>query len=102
MREVSGNAKSYKNVFEGGDKSNVWVTTSEKFFMITSRRKAAYADTTSMSQLATRAAFKVARIQSGDSLYGIQPESRVPDMSKINIDKYIKGYCVSIGEDKLW
>lgn len=99
---VSGNRSKYKSLFEPSEVGRVWITKSDKFFMVTHRRKAAYCDLTFLSQLSNRIAFKVARVGSNDDVFGLLPEECVPDMSKINLERYMKDYCVSIGKDELW
>ena len=92
-----------KSCFEAGELNELFVTTEDKFFIITKKRKAAYGDLTIMGMSgSTRKAFKIARIGAGDGIFGIQPISKVPDISKINLEKYKHGYCVKINEDKLW
>lgn len=102
LREVAGASKVYKGVFEAGNENTLKLVLTDKFFLITCKRKAAYADTTSIGEIATRSAFKVARIPSGDALYAVQPAEKVPNIESVDITKYLKGYCVSIGDDKLW
>lgn len=102
LRKVSGRSKCYTRVFEPATPDTLWVTTEEKFFLITRKRKAAYADTTSIGQIATREKFKIARITSGDYLFTVWPAAKVPDIDSIDINRYLRGYCVSIGDDELW
>ena len=97
-----GNRKKYKSLFEPCQPGKCFVTFADEFFMITAKRKAAYCNLELMGLLTKRVAFKVARVNSGDCIIGLQPTSRVPDMSKIDIDKYNKDYTVCINEDVLW
>jgi DNA gyrase subunit A len=99
--EVAGNRSRYKSLFEAGKPGTLWCTDEDKFFIITHRRRAAYIDLDIVSKLHTRSAFKVARIQGDDAIYGIQPLNKVPDSGSIDLEKYQKGYCVNI-KDKLW
>lgn len=98
---VAGNRSRYKNVFEAGQPGRIWCTPEDKFFIITYGKKAAYIDLELMNKMGTRDAFKVARVASGDAIFGIQPLSRVPDKDVIDLQKYSKGYCVNI-KDTLW
>lgn len=103
LSEVDISRDVKKGCFEPDKKENMFITTADEFFMITKKRKAAYANTKLLNVLGNkRKAFKVARIASGDSIFGIQPVEKVPDMSTIDISRYNKGYCVKINEDKLW
>lgn len=99
--KVAGKRSRYKNLFEAGGPGTIWCTPEDKFFIITRGRKAAYIDLEIMNKLATRNAFKVARIPSGDSIFGIQPLAKVPNPQAVDLQKYSKGYCVNI-KDTLW
>lgn len=102
LSKVQGNRSKYRSQYSGGEPGGMWVVTEDKFFMITRNRNAAYINLEYMSKLGNRSKFKVGRIGRNDSLYGIQPVSKVPDMDQIDINKYTKGYCVKIKEDRLW
>lgn len=96
-----GKRAKYKGMFEPSEPGKIWWTTEDKFFMVTARRKAAYCDLSLMTS-GNRAAFKVARVSTGDSIFALQPAKDVPDLSSIDISKYNKEYTVLIGEDELW
>lgn len=100
--KVSGNRSRYKSLYDEGQPGKLWLTKAEKFFMITAKRKAAYCDLTLLGAFSNRVAFKVARVTSGDAIFGIQPVENVPDMNSIDVARYNKDYCVSIGTDELW
>lgn len=102
LSRVAGNRSRYKNMFEEGNLSMRNVVLEDKFFLITAKRKASYIDLTLATQLRGRSAFRVARIGNDDALFGIQPASRVPDISTIDLNKYLNGYCVKIRDDVLW
>lgn len=97
-----GKRSKYRSLFEPCEPGQAWYTYSTKFFIITRRRKASYCDLTYLGLSNNRAAFKGARIGSGDSIFALWGEESVPDMSKINLDKYRKEYTVLIGPDELW
>ena len=99
---VSGNRDKYISVFEGGEPGKLWLTKADQFFMITARRKAAYCDLRLMGTATNRTAFKVARVNSDDMIFGLQPIENVPDMSAIDLDRYRRDYTVNIGDDVLW
>ena len=99
---ASGKRAKYKNMFDGANPNEIWWTFSDQFFLVTLRRKAAYCDLKMLGMYSTRAAFKVARIDSGDSIFGLHDIKDVPDMNNIDLAKYNKDYTVSIGEDELW
>ena len=100
--KVAGTRNKYRSLFDAGEPGKLWLTQAEKFFMITARRKAAYCDLKMLGLFTNRVAFKVARVSSNDKIFGIQPIEKVPDISKIDIARYNKEYCVSIGLDELW
>lgn len=99
---AQGNRKRYKGLFEPCEKGKVWVTFDDQFFMITAKRKAAYCNLELMGMFSNRVAFKVARVNSGDSIWGLQPARLVPNLDAIDLDKYNKDYTVCINEDVLW
>ena len=99
---AKGNRKKYKSLFDPCQPGKAWITQADKFFMITARRKAAYCSLELMGMFGNRSAFKVARVNSGDAIIGLQPIENVPDINSINLDRYKKDYTVSIGEDVLW
>lgn len=100
--QAQGKRSKYRSLFDGAEPGKLWWTFEDTFFMITNRRKAAYCNLTLLGMHSTRAAFKVARVDSGDSIFGLQDAKNVPDISQIDLDKYTKGYAVIIGEDELW
>lgn len=100
--KVSGNRSKYKSLYDAGAPGTLFVTKANKFFMITAKRKAAYCDLTMLGMLSSRVAFKVARVMSGDRIFGLQPIENVPNMDSISLEKYNKEYCVCIGNDVLW
>ena len=99
---VSGPRRRYQGLFEAGTKDNIFVTECDEFFVITYKRKAAYANLKILNMYSARSAFKIARIGSDDAIFGLQPVENVPDMSAIDTERYSKGYCVSIRDDVLW
>lgn len=102
LKRVAGNRSRYRSIYKPGNKSNMWCTTENKFFIITRNRNAAYADIEFMSRLGINySSFRIARIASNDSMFGIQPASRVPNFDSIDLDRYNKDYCVKI-RDALW
>jgi len=102
LSAVSGPRKKYQGLFEPGTPKTLFATESDEFFIITYKRKAAYADLKPLNVFGSRCAFKIARIPGDDAVFGIQPVDKVPDMSAIDLSKYTKGYVVSIKDDVLW
>ena len=100
--DAIGKRKKYKALFEASKPGEVWLTTADKFFMITARRKAAYCDLTLMGVSNNRVAFKVARVSPGDKIWRLQPLDDIPCLPLIDLDKYNKEYTVLIGDDELW
>lgn len=100
--QAQGKRSKYRSLFDAAEPGELWWTFSDKFFMITRRRKASYCDLSLLGLHNTRAAFKVARVDSGDAIFGLQDAANVPDMDSLDMTKYNKEYTVSIGEDELW
>ena len=100
--KIAGGRNKYKSLFDAGEPGKMWLTKAEQFFMITAKKKAAYCDLKLLGVFTNRVAFKVARVGTNDRIFGIQPVDNVPDISKIDIARYNKEYCVSIGTDELW
>ena len=100
--KAEGKRNKYVGLYEACEKGKCWITQADKFFMITTRRKAAYSDLTLLGAIGNRTAFKVARVNSGDMIFGLQPIESVPNIEAIDLKKYSKGYTVNIGEDELW
>ena len=99
--KASGNRVQYKGLYDEVKPGHYWITTENKFFMITHRQKAAYCDISELGIMSNRAAFKVARVASGDAFVKLQPAKDVPNLGLISLDKYNKDYTVSIGDDIL-
>ena len=99
---AEGKRNKYVGLYESCEKGKCWVTKADKFFMITARRKAAYCDLTLLGAIGNRTAFKVARVNSGDRIFGLQPVENVPNIDIIDLKKYSKGYTINIGDDELW
>jgi len=92
----SGNRIKYKFVSEEDISGGIWITNKDKFFIITKERKAAYMDASDVGLLSSRAAFKVARIKSGDSILGVLPADKAKGIESVDLDKYTKGYTVKL------
>lgn len=104
FERCAGNRKLYHNMFTPVEGKKTWVVLSEKFFLVTRARKAAYADLTLGEQFGRRA-FKVARIDSGDAVFGFIPLESTPNPDEWTQDRlarYCCGYTVKIREDRLW
>lgn len=99
--KFSGNRRKYKSLFKECENGQAWVTFADQFFMITAKRKASFCNLSLMG-MGSRVAFKVARVNSGDRIIGLQPLDKVPDIDKIDIDRYRKEYTVCINDDILW
>ena len=101
LSRVSGNRSKYINLYDASTPGNMWTTNEEQFFIITRRKKAAYMDTLFTFSKSGKRAFKIARIDDNDSIYGIQPKSRIPNFEDIDLSIYSKGYTVKI-KHTLW
>lgn len=100
--KAKGARRKYKSLFDECEVGKVWITFADQFFMITAKRKAAYCNLELMGILSSRVAFKVARVNRGDFIWGLQPVENVPDIDSVDLDKYRKDYTVCINEDILW
>lgn len=100
--KANGNRKKYISLYEPVQPGNVFLTKSDKFFIITQRMKAAYVELKLMGQMSNRMAFKVARISSGDNIIGILDYEKMPAPKFIDFERYNKSYTVKIGDDVLW
>ena len=100
--KASGSRSQYKAYYEEVKPGQFWITKEDKFFMITNRMKAAYCDITRLSQISNRAAFKVARVSSGDYFTRLMPYDALPNPALIDLNKYNRGYTVLIGDDCFW
>lgn len=101
---VSGPRSKYISLFEPCPIGKAWVTKEDKFFLITKRRKAAYCDSAvaSWGVASGRVALKAGRVTSGDEVWGIMPLNALHNKEAVDVSKYCKGYCVSIGNDPFW
>lgn len=100
--KASGNRAVYKAGYDEVKPGQYFLTQENQFFLVTHRLKASYCDITRLGLLSNRAAFKVARLSSGDWFERIVYYKDVPNPAFINLDKYNKDYTVSIGDDVLW
>lgn len=100
--KAAGKRMKYISMFTPTVPGSAWVTKEDKFFLVTRKRHASYVDLTNMGILSSARVFRAATLKTGDTVLGLQPLNKVPDISKINIDRYRKPYTVSIGCDVLW
>lgn len=99
--KFAGNRSKYISAYEAGTPQNLWCTEEDKFFLITRKKRAAFTEVMESGLASPKIAFKVARVPSDDSIFGIQPLSKVPDIASVDLSIYRKGYCVNI-KHKLW
>ena len=99
---AQGSRAKYKAYYEEVKPGRYWITKEDKFFMITSKLKAAYCDLTRLNQISNREAFKVARTASSDPFNRLMSYKELPNPSLIDLSKYNKGYTVLIGDDYFW
>lgn len=100
--KLAGKRSKYKSVFTNGEYGRMWAIKEDEFFIITGNRKAAYYNASLLNTFANVSSFKIARIGADDYIFGVQPAYKVPDITKIDINRYSKGYTVKIAPDKLW
>jgi len=100
---IKGNRKIYKNQFREVEPGKFIVTQEVKFFIVTKRRKASYVDLTLLGMYSNRKAFKAARINGANDCFAkVVPLRDVPNIDLIDLERYSKPYCVSIGQDILY
>lgn len=97
-----GKRSKYVGLFTPVEPGKYWIATEDKFFIITSARKAAYIDTSCVGTFSSRRVFRIAIIKSNERIIGVQPLSKVPNKEIIDIDRYNKNYTVAIKNDILW
>lgn len=100
--KAAGNRMKYISMFKPAEPGKAWITQESKFFIITARRHASYVDLSGMGMLSSARVFRGATMKNGDSVVGIQPLSKVPNIDSIDINRYNKPYTISIGSDILW
>ena len=96
-----GKRKVYKAGYSEVQPGQFFLTTEDKFFLISQRNKAAYCDISRLGIISNRTAFKVARLASGEHFVKLQPWKDVPFPHLINLEKYNKDYTVCIKDDML-
>lgn len=99
---AKGSRMKYKGLYDEVQPRRYWVTSEDKFFMITFRDKAAYCDLTRLGLFNSRLAFKIARNSPNDGFQRLLPAKDVPNIALINLSKYTRGYTVAIKNDILW
>lgn len=98
---LAGKRKKYISVYDAGNEKTMWATEEDKMFLITYKKKAAYAEIIPVANMSGRSAFKIARMPSDDSVFGLQPASLVPNFNEVDTSIYNKGYFVKI-KHPLW
>ncbi len=101
---AKGKREKYINCYEELIDGQYSIIAYDKFFTITNKRKAQYIDlSTILFFCDKRTAIRIIRVndKSGD-IIGLQPADAVPDISKIDLNRYSKGYAVSIKDDILF
>lgn len=103
---ANNNRKKNTGLYEYFNKNTCYTTKEDKFFIVTAKRKASYCDITDLGKnvMFSRNAFNGTRVFKGDMIVGIQPVSKIPKeyFDKIDLERYIRAYAVSIGSDILW
>lgn len=100
FNKFAGKRKKYISAYEPVDPRYDKVTGEDKFFILTSKRKAAYVDLTSLGAYNGRSAFKATRL-TDETMVAILPESGLPYPERIDFERYSKGYTVKVGYDEL-
>lgn len=103
--ECNGKNKVYKNRFlpgtnKVGDPNRVWVVPYTKFFMITEREKAAYANAEYVLRMGGRKAFKVGRVMANDPVMWFLDASKV-DTNKVDMETYCRDICIKARDEEL-
>ena len=100
FNRFSGNRSKYRSAYEPCTKGYDMHTEHDKFFIFTSKKKAAYVDLSNLASTSSRSAFKATRL-TNERMLAILPESGVPYPELINFERYKKGYTVKVGNDEL-
>lgn len=101
-KSAEGKRNQYKGLYEPVEPGCFCITQADKFFLITAKNKAAYCDTSAIGVYSSRQAFKVARVTGNDCFVKVLSADKVPNIGMIDLDRYSRGYTVSIGMDVLW
>lgn len=103
-RRAMGKRRKYINCYEKLVKGEYFIIKDNRFFVVTDKRKATYVNLdTAITLCDKRIAIRTIRINDkSGKMIGLYPERLVPDITKINLDKYSKGYAVKIGDDPLF
>lgn len=100
--KAAGKRMKYISMYEPVTPGQAWISQEDKFFVITSLRKASYVDISQMGIFTSSHVFRAIRIRGGERIIGVQPMSKVPNPHLIDIEKYNKPYTVLIKDDILW
>lgn len=100
--KAKGVRSYYKSLYKEVEPRHFFITTEDKFFLITNRLKASYCDLTNLGVISNRTAFKVCRFAGSEYPTRLQPAKDVPNIGLISLERYSKDYTVTIGDDVLW
>ena len=101
--KASGKRKEYKAGYPEVVPGGYWVTSEDKFFMITKRDKAAYCNAQPSHELmVNKVSFRIGRTGTNDYYIKLIPCSKMQNMNLIDISKYNKAYAVSFKNDMMW
>lgn len=101
FKRFAGKRRKYLSCYDEGTSEDMWATEENKMFLITTSKKAAYTEVLPSYTTGGRCVFKIAKVPSGDKVFGMQPASLVPNFDTIPTDVYNKGYFVKI-KHTLW
>lgn len=100
---VSGPRSRYKSLYPKFTKQTGLIYAADKFYIVTAEDNAAYMDLTGYKELALRKGkvqFKLPRWKSTDRLRGFVDERTISLSDFINKDRFRKGYCVKMKQDR--
>ena len=101
---AQGKREKYINCYDRLEDGQYFILEDDQFFTITDTRKAQYLDLRTILMFCDkRTAIRTIRINDkSGNMIGVYPARLVPDISKIDLERYSKGYAVSIKNDVLF
>lgn len=99
---VPKRAGKITNLYPDTTGLNVLTTMAHKYFIFTSKRKAAYADITTLINFTSKHTYKIARLGNDERLMGISEFDKIKDNHKINLARYSKKYTMLVLDNEIF
>jgi DNA gyrase/topoisomerase IV subunit A len=101
---VNGKREKYINCYDKLEEGQYFILEDDVFFTITDTRKAQYIDLRTIVRFCDkRTAIRTIRInEKSGKMLGVYPARLVPDLEAIDLERYSKGYAVSIRDDVIF